>query len=715
VKVFGKFFTIEMATPPNALPMKSLLTFTFSTLPPRLRSRRFMLIVLLIAGIVIAGSWIEQQFLVEFFQNRNSPVQATINIRPAANNTILFKTNNGKSKNKVPPVEKMLPHLVLLRNNQLTDPASRTVFFDLDWHLAGNRAALLTFVLETQNGNPDAGGGAMNRVVVWQTQVSLPAAPMFRAKSGKTRLAYTFPAELAAGGVQSNPTPTGYYRLKILASFPGEKAKAKILEEDYALLLENQIWMSLTRPDEPAPGPQALVVYFTDMTPYQINAYGLNNRMPRQAVNTYVEQELVPGMQKILQLMTQDWGFSWHPTWRSFREGDEKNLLTVALTDEDIWYHGPAPEGGYGLISINVHQLKLKTYKNTTEWILSIFGHELFHNLQRSLSLESGATGDIDGRQDAWGIVTEGSAMLIESLLREFLHFSPGMEEDPYTYHMRSFVQTLSTNNSNVKASLRKISPYNLVVYWRFLYDQCSRGLGSDAPTSQRLDIIRATLKELYSQPSLLESTRETLPENFEILMDQVLGLYSHCPYASYADSLASFARGLYALRFEHEDKSSPPLAIDDSLTPSSQQPPSPAPETVSLDFHGAPLTYTDQIAASYGIDFVEVTLIGADRECTLEVDFQCLSSDAARYQLQVVQIDSEGPAIAGPADDAQQVIFSGYTTEGGTLHFLLNGLDPALASRLGIIVTRVDSREQEDLSGSYQIDIRSASVVERQ
>lgn len=673
--------------------------------PPSRRSRLVILGVLLLLGLAAAVALISRQQLAAWFAGRTSPVQAAAALYPAVENSILFKSNNGEPKNNTPASERDIPHLVLFKNGKLTEPASRTVFIDLDWQLARNRRAALDLVLETQNGNPDAGGGAVNRLAAWQTRVSLPAASLLSGKSGSLRLAYTFPAEWSLDGTESSPTPTGYYRLKIVASSPGEKGKTTIYEQDYALLLENQIRVPLVQPDGHAPGPQALVVYFTDMTPFQINSYGLHNRIPRAAVNAYVEYALVPGMQEILQLLNEEWGFTWHPAWRSFREGDEKNLLTVALTDEEVWYHGPAPEGGFGLISINVHQLKLRNYNNTTEWILSIFGHELFHNLQRSLNLESGATGDIEGRQDAWEIVTEGSAMLIEALTREELNFSPGLSDDPYSYHMRSFVHSLETNNSTAKASYRNISPYDLVVYWRFLYDQCRQGLASDAATGERLEFLRTLLRELYSDLSLLESTREELPQNFESLMDRVFASYPHCPYTSYQESLASFARILYTLRAE-------PPGQDTSITPAvysvpdpGRPPPDAVPSAALLDYRGLPLIYTDQIASSYGIDFIEIALSG-EADGPLNVEFQCLSSDTAQYQLQVVQ----DPGADGEVGGARQVIFTGYTAENGQLHFLLEGLDPALASRLGVIITRVDSRELEDTTGSYQLDIRPAT-----
>lgn len=672
----------------------------------RKRVVRIIVILAAFSAVILTGLLI----LAAVFLNSATPVQATIVLRPVGHQTILFKSNNGETKNKIPAEEKHIPHLVLYRNGQVTDPGQRTVAIDVNWQLAPRSTAGLELILETQNGNPDAGGGAVNRITVWQQKISLPAAPILSGEAGTLRLIYTFPGELPAGEGRYDPTPTGYYRLKILAKTPGKKSKIKVYEQDYALLLENQMRVPLPSAGQPPAGPQELVIYYTDMTPIQVNTYGVNNRVPRTAVSNYVQYALIPGMQEILQLLIRDWGFTWSPAWKSFREDEDKYALTVALTDDAIWYHGPAPEGGFGLISINIHQLKLNTYSNSTEWILSIFSHELFHNLQRSINLAYGNLGDNEGSHQAWEIITEGTAMLVESLVREEFEYSPGPTDDPYTYHLRSFVDSLAANNITSKSSYRNISPYDLVVYWRFLYDNCNRDLGPGSTVRDRIDIVKDTLEVLYSQPVLLESSREDLPQNFEKLMDQVIPRHPHCPYHNYQESLAAFARSLYALRLEPPGTDANSATISYSVPEPERPAPTPIPAAASLTFSDSPLNYEDQIAASYGIDFIELRLVEPVTSGALQIDFRSLSTMAS-YQLQIIQYRTTAAADGNPQiDGTHTVLYTGETEAGGSLHFRLAGLDQPLSEHLAIIITRIDDQEAADSTGRYQLEIQPAS-----
>lgn len=475
--------------------------------------------------------------------------QASVVIEAANGQTVSYMSNNGADRGQERSMERDIPRMVLLNNGKLTDPMERT----LRIVLTGLEVPVLGFSIhlevETQLGDPDVGGGAFNRIKVWEIEREYQQSD----STQEMAFEYTFGQNLSLNSAQSETTPTGYYRVHITisenspseTSGPSNRAES-VVEVDYAFLLENQ-WVAPLASGSAVPeaGPQELVVFYNDMTPYQTDTYQPGNRLERKNINRYIGNVIVPAMLEIIHLETETWGVDWDPAWQGHRGGQWSRSLTVALTDDGIWYHGKAPKGGYATISINVHQMDLKTYSDLTDWILSIFGHELFHNLQRSQHMQAGGRGSIEGQSGTWELVTEGTALLVETFVREEYGFADGPQGNPYSLRDRRFQDLGVVKPGELGTYLLTVSPYDVVVYWRFVSSQYASTRSQEGGVTENLQFIRHTLEILYTSPDLLSAGPDQLPTVFPQLMDRAFASQPQSPFSDYASSLASFARFL--------------------------------------------------------------------------------------------------------------------------------------------------------------------------
>lgn len=625
---------------------------------------------------------------------------ASLQVDSAIKRGIEFRTYNGEESEKHTINIRQIPHLVLLRNGKLTEPRERSVSVILEDFNVPVTAWALDIILETQSGDPDAGGGAMNRIQVQKSRLHLPEDKGKRDRLKGLRFLYTLGSESELNSEDSYLTPSGYYRISVnyVATKNGEERHYPVYEEDYAFLMESQwvVDLPLEIGDPAGAGPRELIVYYMDMTPFQSDTFTVEGRFARQAVHPYIKSVVVPGMVGIIKHETQQWGFSWSADWRGYRPGEDQNRISVALTDQKEWFHGRAPKGGYATLSINVHQLDLDTYLDVTDWILSIFSHELFHNHQRNLSLLHQGDGEPEGSKHAWKIVTEGTALLIESLMRNYLGTVSGIGDDPYTARLRTYLAGTSMSSSKLNTSITQLSPYEMVVYWRFLYENCQPARAETLLLGQGLGIIRQTLDTLYADAEILNASLEEVPASFARLMDRVFANSQLCPYTSFRESLASFARSLYSLRFAEPECGEP--AGEESCHRASTQP---APPAVEMKFTGSPLTIEDQISSSYGIDFYEIHLQGVDAG-TIQLDFQCLSGGVAAYQVELVALDE----VRSHDEALVPTNLSHLASAGSPLSVATPCPDNANDSKLGVLITRVDAEESADPVGRYRLTI---------
>jgi hypothetical protein len=168
-------------------------------------------------------------------------------------------------------------------------------------------------------------------------------------------------------------------------------------------------------------------------------------------------------------------------------------------------------------------------YETLIDGHMSIFDHELFHNLQRNISLNA-------GRPDSakWKFFTEGQAVLAAAVARSEL----GQENQPnYAPRANQFLR------KELNKSYAKLDPYQAALYWRFLFEQCG---GAEQPAIG-MQIIKRSLEELYVE----ERTKNDIVPEMPGVMDRALA-GSACPFQTYEDSLIAFARANYALRLEN-------------------------------------------------------------------------------------------------------------------------------------------------------------------
>jgi hypothetical protein len=102
----------------------------------------------------------------------------------------------------------------------------------------------------------------------------------------------------------------------------------------------------------------------------------------------------------------------------------------------------------------------------------------------------------------------------------------------------------------DLNRSYEVISPYRAAIYWRFLYEQCG-GMQEDMEDpAAGMQVIRQALTALYAGDAVDVGSSTDLVGTLLEIMDEALGS-SPCPFATYEESLAAFARMLYALRLD--------------------------------------------------------------------------------------------------------------------------------------------------------------------
>ena len=417
------------------------------------------------------------------------PSEPGVVLRAASGATVLFVTQNGRAVGDVPPQMAHLPHLVLRRNGTLTAPDERTLVVEVSGIVVPPAGATVTLRVETQHGDRDRGGSVENRITVWRESQRV-ANGSVAAQAGVSVVFRQALGEAVAGDAGAVPTPTDYFRYEIAVIDAGDPAAGPeyTFGAEYGFLMEDQWVAQLPPVREASPGaaPDELIVHFCDMFPFQKNAQDPATWLPRADVPRYVGAELVPRMIQAFRVENDEWGFSWHEAWTSYRPEDGTERLSVALTEGRTWFHGIAPPNGHAGIAINVAGGDNGVYDSLADGIMSTFIHELFHSLQRSLDRAYGGDGDVDGAEDAWRFFSEGTAVLASSVGQPDVQFG-----------------------SSARAYLGDVSRFS----------------GEVVDIGASTDLVGA----------------------IPAIIDRVLA-GSTCPFRTYEESLDTFARAIFAL-----------------------------------------------------------------------------------------------------------------------------------------------------------------------
>jgi hypothetical protein len=131
-----------------------------------------------------------------------------------------------------------------------------------------------------------------------------------------------------------------------------------------------------------------------------------------------------------------------------------------------------------------------------------------------------------------------------------------------------------------------------------------------------------------------------------------------------------------------------------------------------AMIYDGTPMTTEgDQLSppgipSSFGMDFVDVVLDPAANGQPLTIEFTGAPGAEAEFRVELWRLmDTGGDArprrVPGPTA-APEVLTS--TNEDGHLVYTIPAIDTTLYNRLGLIITRVDAKENLDSVGAYEI-----------
>ncbi|MEZ4770155.1 MAG: hypothetical protein R2844_17235 [Caldilineales bacterium] len=602
---------------------------------------------------------------------------ASLALAAANGDMIWFMTQNGKEIDGVKSQPLNLPRLVLRRNGQLTDALERTLAVVVTGLDVDPTGALVSLELSTVHSDPDGGENARPLLVEdlssWTTGDAVTLTVTFDDSSGVA-------PEIA--------TPTDYYSLML--SVTSSSGRSTIMETQVAFLLESQWLTSLPAAAEDTPGaaPDSLVIWYTDMVPFQRVAGQPDTRLARAEVDDFVGATVLPELVEAFRVQSNEWGFTWHAAWTGLRGGEDAERLSVALGDGSTWFHGGAPAGASSSIAINVSSGLSSEYATLADGIVSTFNHELFHNLQRDLRQHLAGEGDVDGPGRAWAFITEGMAVAVQSVARPDLEYGAGSAVRAFYSWSNAFLN----GNEALNASYAELNPYQGALYWRFLFEAAG---GLDDPAAG-MAVLRNVLQTLYSGEVVDINMSSDLVRYLPEIVGRGLARTPNSPFRTYEESLRSFARAIYG---------SPDGT---GLYDPGQQFARPASETIS--FPPAAVRFDPQnlpaprgIGSSYGIDFVQIEFEPGVRGMPVEIEVRGAAGSPAEFDVQVLGIDTGGNIISTvPAADRIPVADS----RGQVANLLLNETGEQLAGAL-VIIVRVDNREAQDSRGRYGIEVR--------
>lgn len=636
----------------------------------------------------------------------------SVTLQAASGATIEFATQNGRTVRGAPPRVLEVPHLVLTRNGAMTDPDDRTLVVTVGDLVVPPGGVTVTLTVETAHSEPGLGGDPVGRITVWHESAEI-SNPLDSTQRGeKVLLRHEF-IDTVIAEADSIATPTDFFRVQVAVFEAGTPTSGPsyIVDQDLAFLMERQQVAPLTdtvRASDEA-GPEALLVHYCDMFPFQRDTDDATTRLHREDVPAYVEAELVPAMVEAVRVQTEDWGFAWSEAWTSYRGGQDSKRLSVALSDGETWYHGPAPKDGHAAMAIRVTGGPNANYDTLTDGLMSTFHHELFHNLQRSVAQELGGHGEVAGMDDAWEFFSEGMAVLASSVGQPAVQFSEASDPRAYLFRAQRFVGG-GGYAGDLNNSYEEMTPYHAAIYWRFLYEKCG---GLEEPRTG-MDLIQRTLGMLYSRKIVDIWSSTDLAGQLPAIMDAVLSSpqAASCPFRTYDDSLVHFSRAIYGLRLDSGRCTAPGMPAGCGFYDPNEL--YNAPPISKLTYIGQELTFgageqpfPAGIKSSYGMDFVEVVLDEKANGQPLTLEFYGEPGDGAEFGVQLWKLMDDGTGTSWqPSLTAVSAVETLSRGADGRLVYTIPEIDTGGSNRLGLIITRLDSQEDLEPFGTYTLQL---------
>jgi hypothetical protein len=409
-----------------------------------------------------------------------------------------------------------------------------------------------------------------------------------------------------------------------------------------------------------------------------------NRLSPAKAVD-FIERQFVPIIQETWQTQFHEWGFGdpIHPDW------DRDKVVEIIVTPSTL-----ALMGGTGTYTVfqeadNHPYLErrlwwrsrdetLRQYDSLENACRVLFAHEFFHLGQWNVLL---STGQPTGH--GLNLFIEAQGKFAPSVQYPELELSKQhvITGDSAYIHAANRFLTHRLNSSYQDLEAEQLHKYDAALYWRFLYERFD-GIG----------ISRAALEEMairYDRDSVASFARS---------MDAAFARRDG-PYRTFAESLVAFARANYALRLENGRCTTSNYAECGGCYYDPDQMYVDPPLAAVLDHDGSHVAHTGAIPSSYGMDFIEVRLDPAMQNQPLTIRFT-REAATARFHVQVWKLAPGGRKPRGVTRQPEAMV---QTAEGEQVYSITR-LDTETYDRLALIITRIDSDEAIDATGSYRV-----------
>jgi hypothetical protein len=624
----------------------------------------------------------------------------TVQLSAATEKTIVFSSEKPETEVKAEPIDNEIPHLVLKRNGVPTPGFERTLKVSVGDLVAPPSGMYVQLIIETQHGDPDMDRKRNVRMGVWKETRFISYDELAGQEINVQFNVTLNPATKLRH--KTIETPTDYYRCRIIVSDTrGNRLQTYV--QDYAFLMENQWRVPLPDVLEATPGaaPDELLVYYYDMIPFQSDLRDPDTQIPRQEVDQYIQTELIPAMVEAFQIQTNLWEFPWYAEWRNFRREEAPKTLSVALGQQNIWFHGKPASLGHSMISIRVDGMAGE-YDSLTDGIMSVFHHELFHNHQRNLSLHYGKHAAVAGKDEAWMMFTEGTAVLASSVGQPAVQFEAAALPRSYLKRANAFIGSESSISSGLNKSYKDI-PYQTALYWRFLYENCGGINDQGEDPAAGMKVIREILETLYKGEIVDINSSTQVAEAFPSILDAALQSTPSCRFRNYEESLTHFARAIYMLRLENgrcKDKAD--VASCGFLDPRRVYA-TPQADLYLIDAEHS-TEINDSIPSSYGIDLKELTFNSSIEGKTLKLVFTSHEPSNLAFHVEVWKTDLVTASNGSQRRLAQTAEPISRYIENGSLILEFEDIESSEFDGLGLIVTRTDTVEDMETNGAYSI-----------
>jgi len=433
-------------------------------------------------------------------------------------------------------------------------------------------------------------------------------------------------------------------------------------------------------------------VYYATLFPFARGQHDLDNRLPPSAVTDFIEHQFVQMIADTWNTQFHTWGFGpIHPDW------DPDRLVEIIVTDPPFaLFDGtgtytrligadgrPYPERRIWWPSSNN---AFQAYDSLENGYRVVFAHEFFHLVQWNTLLNTG------NAETFWlHVFIEAQGKLAPAVQYPELeihneHVVAG--HSAYASAANRFL-ALRLNASYGDLEASGDGKYDATLYWRFLYEQFND-----------MAIIRAALEEMahHFDPDIVGSMEAAMNE----AMARVDG-----PFHTFEESLLAFARANYALRLQNGRCIAENPAECDGVYYDPDDTYAPPPLEAKLNYAGSPLTYDGSIPASFGMDFLEMSLSPVVHNQPVAITFQGEGA-VAQFNVQIWKLRSGAkPQAVTPQPET-------IPQDRGAAHVtVIPRVDTTAYDRLALIITRLDSDETSDPAGNYTVTLSSTTDVE--